>query len=117
MKLVRGKARTMFLDEAVELAVDECIRKGVLAEFLSQNRAKAIAVSIFEYDEVKEKEKMRKAEYQAGHERGRTEGRAEAHNQINELNRRLLHDGGSDNLMKALEDSEYQQKLLSEYGL
>ena len=30
---------------------DECIKEGILAEFLRKNKAEAIAVSIFEYRE------------------------------------------------------------------
>ena len=39
--------------EAVEKAIDECIKKGILAEFLRKNRAEVLRVSIFEYDEEK----------------------------------------------------------------
>lgn len=39
------------IDEAVEKAVDYCIANGILADFLSQNRAEAIAVSSREYKE------------------------------------------------------------------
>ena len=37
--------------EAVNRAVDECIREGVLADFLSRNKSEVVAMSIFEYDE------------------------------------------------------------------
>ncbi len=40
----------MSLNQAVECAVDECIKEGILAEFLSKNRAEVISMSIFEYD-------------------------------------------------------------------
>lgn len=39
--------------EAVNRAVDECIREGVLADFLSRNKSEVVAMSIFEYDEEK----------------------------------------------------------------
>ena len=48
---VRVYAKQMSLTEAVEKAVDECIKEDVLAEFLRENRAEAIKVSIYEYDE------------------------------------------------------------------
>lgn len=54
------------LDEAVARAVDECIENGILTEFLRKNKAEAISVSIFEYNEAEEKEKLRRAEYNAG---------------------------------------------------
>ncbi len=40
-------------------AVDYCIRNGILADFLSKNRAEAIAVSIYEYDEEKHMRNVR----------------------------------------------------------
>ena len=48
---VRKYAKRMQIEEAVERAVTECIREGILADFLSSQRAEVIAVSIFEYNE------------------------------------------------------------------
>ena len=50
---VREYAKEMPLAEAVESAVDSCIRQGILEDFLRKNRAEAIEMSIFEYDEEK----------------------------------------------------------------
>ena len=52
----------MSLDEAVNRAVDECIREGILGEFLLRNKAEAVSMCIFEYDEEKEMEKYKRAE-------------------------------------------------------
>ncbi len=60
----------MTLDEAVIRAVDECIEQGILADFLRKNKVEATSVSIFEYNEAEEKEKMRKAEYAGGYKTG-----------------------------------------------
>ena len=51
----------MEIAEAVNQAVDECIAEGVLGDFLSEHRAEAVAMSIYEYDE----EKHMKAEREA----------------------------------------------------
>ena len=56
----------MSLNEAVECAVDECIKENILADFLRKNRAEVISMSIFEYDKEEEEKKLRKAEYEAG---------------------------------------------------
>lgn len=56
----------MDLDKAVEQAVQECIREGILANFLAKNRAEAVSVSIFEYDEEKELALLRQAERETG---------------------------------------------------
>ena len=63
------------LEEAVERAVEECIKEGILAEFLMRNRAKVIKVSIYEYDREFEEKKLRKAEYEAGRQDGIEIGR------------------------------------------
>ena len=62
------------LEEAVERAVEECIKEGILAEFLMRNRAKVIKVSIYEYDREFEEKKLRKAEYEAGRQAGMLDG-------------------------------------------
>ena len=84
---VRRFAETTSLDKAVEQAVSECIREGILADFLSRNRAEVINMSIFEYDKELEEKKLRKAEFEAGftegekqgHETGFAEGKKQGH--------------------------------------
>ena len=71
---VRHYAADMSLDQAVERAVDECIREGILAEFLTRNRNEVISMSIFEYDKELEEKKLRKAEYEAGFSEGEKYG-------------------------------------------
>ena len=44
--------------EAVEQAVSECIREGILAEFLRSQRSEVVAMSIFEYDHEVEMKKL-----------------------------------------------------------
>ena len=78
---VRLYAADMSLDQAVERAVDECVREGILAEFLTRNRNEVISMSIFEYDKELEEKKLRKAEFEAGREIGHEAGLAEGKNQ------------------------------------
>ncbi len=54
--------REMSLEEAVERSISECIKEGILADFLARNRAEAMSVCFFEYDEEKEIEKYKRAE-------------------------------------------------------
>ena len=76
---VRLHAKTMAVQEAVHRAVTECIREGILSDFLSRNRAEVIAVSIFEYDEERELALMRKAIASEARKEGIAEGHAEGH--------------------------------------
>ena len=58
----------------VNRAVDECIRNGVLADFLKRNRAEVVMMSIFEYNQEEEERKLRAAERQAGYASGVEQG-------------------------------------------
>lgn len=71
---VRKYATDVPIEQAVERAVDECIEEGILAEFLRKNKAEAIAMSIFEYNQ----EAHMKCVRQEGFEEGKAEGKAEA---------------------------------------
>lgn len=70
VKCVRGYYAVMPLGEAVEQAVKECINEGILADFLKEQRAEVIAMSIFEYDEEAELKKLRASERRFGEARG-----------------------------------------------
>ena len=72
---VRTYKKTLKLNEAVEKAVEECIREGILREFLLKHRAEVVAMSIFEYDREWEEEILRKEEFEAGKELGEQLGK------------------------------------------
>ena len=105
----------MSLEEAVECAVEECIKEGILAEFLIQNRAEVISMSIFEYNKDEEEKKLRKAEFEAGLEEGRKagieegrkagieEGRMELLKQL--IQRKLSKGKSIDEIAEELEES------------
>ena len=63
---VRKYTSEMNLNDAVARAIDECIKEGILVEFLRKNRSEVKMVSILEYDKEWEEKKLRKAEYEAG---------------------------------------------------
>lgn len=67
---VRIYTKKMGLEDAVDCAIEECIQAGILAKFLSSNRAEVKSVSIFEYDE---EQHMRQVK-EEGKEEGRDAG-------------------------------------------
>ena len=71
---VRHYTKTMHLDQAVSKAVDDCIQKGILAEFLTFWKSEVIAMSIFEYDEKREKKKLLQTERKYARLEGLEEG-------------------------------------------
>ena len=109
VEMVRTSARGMPFPEAVEKAVDYCIESGILAEFLSKNRAEAIAMSIFEYDEEKHMRNERKE--------GREEGRAEGEDIAFALMKKLIEDGRNEDVNRVLTDKKYRDQLYHYYGL
>lgn len=64
----------MTLNDAVELAVTECIKEGILEDFLRSNRAEVVSMSIFEFNEERELQLIREEEYQCGLEDGIEKG-------------------------------------------
>lgn len=71
---VRNYARQMSIEEAVERAVTECIKEDILADFLMKNRAEAIKVSIYEYNEELHLANTRREGYEEGMSQGITQG-------------------------------------------
>lgn len=71
---VRTYTAAMPVKEAVEKAVTESIKEGILEEFLLKNRAEAIHMSIFEFDEEREMRLIRADERELGVEEGREIG-------------------------------------------
>ena len=67
---VRAYTSQMDMNAAVNRAVEECISEGILADFLLKSRAEVVAMSIFEYDEERERELIKKAEFECGKEEG-----------------------------------------------
>ena len=74
---IRSYTKLMAIDQAVERAVEESINEGILKEFLIKNRAEAIRMSIFEYNEEEVMEMLREDYKQMGLEEGREEGKKE----------------------------------------
>lgn len=71
---LRLYAETMKLEDAVERAINECIKEGILADFLSRNRAEAMKMSIYEYDEERHMRQTREEGFEDGFENGFDEG-------------------------------------------
>ena len=90
----------MPIEEAVEQAITECIREGILKDFLEKNRREAIRVSIYEYDEERHIRQEREEALEEGERVGWEKGRLE-------LIRKKLAKGKSiPEIAEALEEEE-----------
>ena len=85
---VRKYTSEMNLNDAVARAIDECIKEGILVEFLRKNRSEVKMVSILEYDKEWEEKKLRKAEYEAGRSEGIEIGKSDG---IEIAEERMIH--------------------------
>ena len=114
---VRTYAKQMPLAEAVEKAVDYCIESGILSKFLRKNRAEAIKVSIYEYDEElhlkNEQEYWYTTGVEDGIERGMEQGEIRLI-RVNRLHAILIDTGRLDDLKRATQDKDYQEQLMNE---
>ena len=63
----------MLIEDAVERAVAECIREGILEDFLRKNRAEAKRMGIYEYDQARHIRQEREEAWEDGKNEGRQE--------------------------------------------
>lgn len=106
---IRRNLAVMELGRAVERAVDECIEKNILREFLLEQKAEVITMSIYEYNE----EYVRKTLY----EEGKAEGKAEGEDRLARLMKMLLEEGKEAELKKGIVDQEYRKQLYAQRNL
>lgn len=112
---VRRYAKELPIEEAVERAITECIREGILKEFLRKNRAEAKRMSIYEYDQEKHLRQEREASWEKGREVGKEEGREEGMKLLDNLYGLLAKSGRTDDFLRATKEPEYRDKLLQEF--
>lgn len=107
VEMVRKYVKRQPFQEAVERAVDECIKNGILKEFLTKNRAEAIEMCIFEFDEEKYIASEREDAYKNGFEEGREEGQKG----LLRLQKFLIDAGRANELIKVIDDQAYREQL------
>ncbi|MCI5595468.1 MAG: hypothetical protein MR380_01900 [Lachnospiraceae bacterium] len=112
--------RVKSIKQAVNLAIDDCIKEGVMSDFLKRNRGEVSDMILTEYDEQKHIENEKKWSFEEGERIGRKAGerlgRETGKNLVNELNQRLIEGGRMEDLKRACQETEYQKELLKEYG-
>ena len=96
----------MPISEAVEQAIRECIEEDILAEFLTQNRAEAKQVSIYEYDEEKHLRMEREENYEKGYKLGEEAGYKLGAQQkvMDQVKKKLARGASVDEIASALEE-------------
>ena len=67
---MKGKATEAERLKAVNAAVDECIRKGILRDLLSKNRAEVVEMSFWDYDAERHLRIEKEDSYEEGFQKG-----------------------------------------------
>ena len=101
------------MQAALNRAVEECIEKGILKEFLLKNRAEVLGMLLEEFDVEKYERTLRREGREEGIEVGREEGEVK----VNRLGILLTEAGRSNDFLRSLSDRELQKKLFVEFGL
>lgn len=92
-------------EDPYKRAIEECIQKGILADYLKRKGSEVMNMLIAEYDYDMDIEVQREEAYNAGIRR------------VNQLHSCLLKDNRFEDLKKSTEDPDYQKQLLKEYDL
>ena len=113
---VRKYARELPLSEAVERAITECIREGILKEFLEKNRAEVKKMSIYEYDQEKHIRMERQDAWEDGIKEGEVRG---AEQQLSKIIKNMMKKGRSiSQIAEELGETEDRiQELIGKYDL
>ena len=80
-KVCYYKSVTDGSNDAVEMAIDDCIKAGILVEFLTERRNEVIKVAELDFTWETREELIRLEERRLGKSEGRIEGRIEGRNE------------------------------------
>ena len=97
------------LEYAVDCAVDDCIRTGILKTFLIKHRAEVKSVILTEYDARQHMEAEKSESYREGESRGESRFAA--------LSLKLLSTGKTEDLELAARDESMRRELYRKYGI
>lgn len=89
------------MQEALNTAIEYCIDHDILSEFLRNNQAEVLGMLLERFDVKKYEKSLRE------------EGAA----RVNKLTSMLLNQGRLDDLKRAAENPEFQERLFREFGL
>lgn len=111
----------LHISEAIDVAVDECIERGILEKLLRDNREEVRSVLLTEYDEEAHIRSEREIALQEGEEigwsRGVKEGEEIGELRMTQLIQSLIGAGRSKDIELAVKDENARKRLYEEFGL
>ncbi|MBR5316383.1 MAG: hypothetical protein IKU39_00630 [Lachnospiraceae bacterium] len=103
--------------EAVDAAIAECIRQGILEQILREEREEVRSMILTEYDEQAHIKSEKEISYEEGKAEGLKEGREEGEDALAKLIQRLQAEERAGDVSKVLSDREYRKKIMKEYNI
>ena len=97
------------MQTALNKAMDSCIERGILKEFLLKNRAEVLGMLLEEFDVDKYERSLR--------EEGREEGTKQGVDRMARLIKILIQSDRLADLERASTDTEYRERLFREFDL
>ena len=101
------------IEEAVDLAIDECIHHGILEDILRENREEVRSMLLTEYDEQVHIKNEKEISYEEGERAGIIKGE----DMLSTLIQHLLATERMDDIVRVTTDTQYRQKLYKEFQL
>lgn len=95
------------------MAVEECIRKDILKDFLIQQRAEVVAMSIYEYNE----EYVRKSFFEDGEKSGYDRGKTDGEDRLGKLISMLLKENKFEEISLVSGDAEVRKEYYEKYHI
>lgn len=95
--------------EAVDTAIAECIRQGILEQILREEREEVRSMILTEYDEQAHIKSEKEISYEEGREKGE--------DSLAELIKCLHADARVEDINRVLSDKEYRKQLMQEYNI
>ncbi len=102
-------------EEAIDIAVDECIKEGILADILEKHRAEAKTMILEEYDEELHIRNEKEISYEEGLEQGVQQGIKQGVDLFENVIKRLRSGESSEDILKSGVD-ERTIELASKYA-
>lgn len=102
------------VDEPYRKAIEECIEKDILADYLRKKGSEVVNMLMSEYNYEQDIEVQREEAYEEGKKSGRAEGRLEGEIALARGIQFLIDHNRFDDLKRVGEDSDYRKVLLEE---
>ena len=144
-KVREYQKKDYIIEQAIELAVDDCVRNGILEDILRENREEVRCMLLTEYNEQAHIENERKIAadeafeqgmelgieegmergieegmergIEQGMERGIEQGIKTGTERFARLTKRLMQEERTEELLRATEEKDFREKLYEEYGI